>query len=189
MQLHVRNFFPWWIVVEPLQSWGSLSDQTRQLRQTPTACSSDQVKWILCVKFISLTRPALIRLFLFVAVLFWLPGCGILVSPPAPPAVEVLCCAVLGRSVMSDSVTLWPVALQAPLSVGILQARILERKCRVPIQTISTREPHSFAWWNGKLHPLKAGLCIAAFSCHTSIRCDVPKHGVRDTQGHLLSLA
>ena len=35
-------------------------------------------------------------------------------------------CAVLSRSVVSDSVTLWTVAHQAPLSMGILQARILE---------------------------------------------------------------
>ena len=33
---------------------------------------------------------------------------------------------VLSRSVMSDSVNPWTVAHQAPLSVGILQARILE---------------------------------------------------------------
>ena len=35
-------------------------------------------------------------------------------------------CAVLSHSVMSDSVTPWTVARQAPLSVGIFQARILE---------------------------------------------------------------
>ena len=35
------------------------------------------------------------------------------------------CCAVLRRSVMSDSTTPWTVAHQAPLSMGILQARIL----------------------------------------------------------------
>ena len=35
-------------------------------------------------------------------------------------------CAVPSCSVMSDSVTPWTVAFQAPLSVGILQARILE---------------------------------------------------------------
>ena len=34
---------------------------------------------------------------------------------------------VLSRSVMSDSVNPWTVAHQAPLSVGILQARILEQ--------------------------------------------------------------
>ena len=34
--------------------------------------------------------------------------------------------AVLSRSVVSDSATPWTVARQAPLSVGILQARILE---------------------------------------------------------------
>ena len=33
---------------------------------------------------------------------------------------------MLSCSVVSDSVTPWTVALQAPLSVGILQARILE---------------------------------------------------------------
>ena len=35
-------------------------------------------------------------------------------------------CAVLSRSVVSDSVTLWTVAHQAPLSMRILQPRILE---------------------------------------------------------------
>ena len=35
-------------------------------------------------------------------------------------------CAVLSRSVLSDSVTPWTVAHQAPLSTGIHQARILE---------------------------------------------------------------
>ena len=34
--------------------------------------------------------------------------------------------AVLSCSIMSDSATLWTVARQAPLSMGILQARILE---------------------------------------------------------------
>ena len=38
---------------------------------------------------------------------------------------EKLCC-VLSRSVISDSATPWIVALQTPLSMGILQARILE---------------------------------------------------------------
>ena len=37
-----------------------------------------------------------------------------------------VCCAVFSRSVMSDSVTPWTVACQAPLSVRILEARILE---------------------------------------------------------------
>ena len=36
-------------------------------------------------------------------------------------------CAVLSCSVMSNSVTPWTAALQAPLSMGIFQARILER--------------------------------------------------------------
>ena len=35
-------------------------------------------------------------------------------------------CAVLSCSVVSDSATPWTVACQAPLSMGILQARILE---------------------------------------------------------------
>ena len=38
----------------------------------------------------------------------------------------VLCCAVLSCSVMSNSATLWTAAHQAPLSMRILQARILE---------------------------------------------------------------
>ena len=36
-----------------------------------------------------------------------------------------MCCAVLSRLVLSDSVTLWTVARQASLSMRILQARIL----------------------------------------------------------------
>ena len=35
-------------------------------------------------------------------------------------------CAVLSRSVVSNLVTLWTIARQAPLSMGNLQAKILE---------------------------------------------------------------
>ena len=35
-------------------------------------------------------------------------------------------CALLSSSVMSDSVSPWTVAHQAPLSMGILQAEIVE---------------------------------------------------------------
>ena len=38
---------------------------------------------------------------------------------------EIQVC-VLSRSVVSDSATQWTAALQAPLSMGILQLRILE---------------------------------------------------------------
>ena len=37
-----------------------------------------------------------------------------------------LCCAVLSQWIMSDSGTPWTVAHRAPLSMGVLQARILE---------------------------------------------------------------
>ena len=37
-----------------------------------------------------------------------------------------MCCVVLSHSVVPDSATPWTVAHQAPLSMGILQARILE---------------------------------------------------------------
>ena len=37
-----------------------------------------------------------------------------------------MCCAVLSRLVVSNSVIPWTVALQALLPMGILQARILE---------------------------------------------------------------
>ena len=37
-----------------------------------------------------------------------------------------MCCAVLSHTVMSDSVTPWTVAHQAPLSMGIVQASIQE---------------------------------------------------------------
>ena len=39
---------------------------------------------------------------------------------------EYPCVCVLSRSVMSDFVTPWTVAHQAPLSMGIVQARTLE---------------------------------------------------------------
>ena len=39
---------------------------------------------------------------------------------------RVVLCAVLSRSVLFDSVTPWTVARQPPLSMGILQATILE---------------------------------------------------------------
>ena len=38
----------------------------------------------------------------------------------------ILCCAVLSCSVVSDSETAWTITCQAPLSMGILQARVLE---------------------------------------------------------------
>ena len=37
-----------------------------------------------------------------------------------------LCCCALSRSVMPNSANPWTVACQAPLSIGILQARILK---------------------------------------------------------------
>ena len=37
-----------------------------------------------------------------------------------------MCCAMLSHSVVSDSETPWSVACQAPLSMRILQAGILE---------------------------------------------------------------
>ena len=40
--------------------------------------------------------------------------------------LHVLCCAVLSRSVVSDSATLWTAVCQASLSMGLLQARMLE---------------------------------------------------------------
>ena len=42
------------------------------------------------------------------------------------PGLGSACVCVLSGSVMSDSVIPWTVAGQAPLSMGILQARILE---------------------------------------------------------------
>ena len=41
-------------------------------------------------------------------------------------AFYLLCCVELSRSVVSDSATPWTAAHQAPLPMGILQARILE---------------------------------------------------------------
>ena len=49
------------------------------------------------------------------------------ISPlPSPLSSPRLCCAVISRSVMSDSATPWTAANQTPLSMEILQARILE---------------------------------------------------------------
>ena len=51
---------------------------------------------------------------------------------PPPSSLPILChlfilkCAMLSRSVVSDSVTPWSVAHLAPLSMRILQAGILE---------------------------------------------------------------
>ena len=47
-----------------------------------------------------------------------------------------MCCAVVSHPVMSDSLepTPWTAALQAPLSTGILQARILEWVLPCPSQ-------------------------------------------------------
>ena len=62
-------------------------------------------------------------------------------------------CAMLSRSVMSNSATSWAAARQAPLSMGILQARILEW---VSISSSSDGILHSLkkneimpfaAWW------------------------------------------
>ena len=44
----------------------------------------------------------------------------------ADASYDICVCYVLSRSLMSDSVTPWTAAHQAPLSMGILQARILE---------------------------------------------------------------
>ena len=49
----------------------------------------------------------------------WVPSCIFFLFVPS-------CCAVLSRSVVSDS--LQPQDCQASLSVGILQARILEQR-------------------------------------------------------------
>ena len=57
----------------------------------------------------------------------WAVGEGIPEEAPcdAPPALPTECC-VLSRSVVSDSAIPGTVARQAPLSTGILRARILE---------------------------------------------------------------
>ena len=47
-------------------------------------------------------------------------------GPPSKSSHSGLEVKVKSRSVMSDSVTPWTAAHQAPLSMGILQARILE---------------------------------------------------------------
>ena len=48
-------------------------------------------------------------------------------DPPGKSWVLVVCvCVCVSRSVVSNSAIPWTVARQAPLSVGIVQARILE---------------------------------------------------------------
>ena len=57
----------------------------------------------------------------------YIPTSGIVVSGSGSfSKYAVLCCVALSCSVMSDSATPWTVAHQAPLSMGILQAKILE---------------------------------------------------------------
>ena len=70
----------------------------------------------------------------------------------SPPSRH--CCAVLSRSVVSDSATPWTIARQAPLSMGILQARILE--C-VFILTPSA-PPQGFTTFLS-LFPVRGGPC------------------------------
>ena len=59
-----------------------------------------------------------------------------------------MCCAVLRLSVLSDAVILWTVARQAPLSMRILQAIILEwvamtsSRGTFPIQGLNPGLPH-----------------------------------------------
>ena len=57
------------------------------------------------------------------------PACihvSVLYSCPANRYLPIISHAVLNGSLMSDSVTAWAIAHQAPLPTGILQARILE---------------------------------------------------------------
>ena len=49
-------------------------------------------------------------------------ACSVLTAPPNC----LSCCALPCHSLVSDSATAWTVAHQAPLSMGILQARALE---------------------------------------------------------------
>ena len=57
----------------------------------------------------------------------YIPTSGIVVSGSGSfSKYAVLCGVALSCSVMSDSATPWTVAHQAPLSMGILQAKILE---------------------------------------------------------------
>ena len=63
--------------------------------------------------------------------------------------IVLQCCAVTSRSVLADSLwLLWSVACQAPLSIQILQARILEWVSYAfvqeifPTQGLSTGLPH-----------------------------------------------
>ena len=58
--------------------------------------------------------------------LHWWAGSLPLEPRGKPKYVLLLCCPVLSCSVMSDSATIWNVARQTPLSIGILQAKILE---------------------------------------------------------------
>ena len=53
---------------------------------------------------------------------------------PQLPTPDPWLCAVLSRSVVSDSATLWTIACQAPLSVGILQAKNTGMGCHALLQ-------------------------------------------------------
>ena len=72
-----------------------------------------------------------------------------------PYTLNTHCACVLSNSVVSDSsVTPWTVAYQAPLSMGILQARILEwvsspflKGCSRPRGETQNSEGEFFTLW------------------------------------------
>ena len=83
------------------------------------------------------------------------PPCAPTSALPSLSPLLPRCCAVLSRSVVSDSATPWTIARQAPLSMGILQARTLE--C-VFILTPSP-SPQGFTTFLS-LFPVRGGPCI-----------------------------
>ena len=73
--------------------------------------------------------PAIIHTFLFffpLLLVFLVSRREMIQNYLQLPSLLACLLACLVASVVSDSVTLWTMACQAPLSMGILQARILE---------------------------------------------------------------
>ena len=75
--------------------------------------------------------------------------------------LTVLCCAVLSRSIVSDSAIPWTAARQPPLSLGILQARILEWVAMPSSRTSSQRRD-----WTCVSYVSCIGRRVLYHSCH-----------------------
>ena len=75
------------------------------------------------------------------------PGGPVVQNSPASAGYGFHPCAVLSLSVMSNSAIPWTLAQQAPLSMGILQARILKWVAMPSLALIPGPRLNSFGAW------------------------------------------